>query len=168
MRGWAPIHSKSLPESAIVRIVLQRVSSASVRVEGSEVASIGPGLCLLAGVARGDGAAEVEAAAAKIAGLRVFPDNDGKMNRSLADVAGEVLLVSQFTLVGEVRRGRRPSFSAAAAPEAARGVLESLAEALRERGVSVAEGEFGAQMEVELVNDGPVTLALEIEEGYVR
>lgn len=168
MRGWARIHSKSLPESALMRIVLQRVSSASVRVEGGEVASIGPGLCLLAGVARGDGDPEVEAAAAKIAGLRVFPDSGGKMNLSLADVGGAVLLVSQFTLVGEVSKGRRPSFSAAAAPEEARGVLESLAGALRERGLSVAQGVFGAQMEVESVNDGPVTLILEIEGGAVR
>jgi D-tyrosyl-tRNA(Tyr) deacylase len=151
-----------------MRIVLQRVSSASVRVDGSEVASIGPGVCLLAGIARGDGTPEVEAAAEKIAGLRVFPDSYGKMNLSLADVAGAVLLVSQFTLVGVVRKGRRPSFSGAAAPEVARGVLESLAEALRDRGVSVAQGVFGARMEVELVNDGPVTLVLEIEEGAVR
>lgn len=168
MRGWARIHSKSLPESAIVRIVLQRVSSASVRVEGNEVASIGPGLCLLAGVARGDGDPEVEAAAEKIAGLRVFPDADGRMNVSLHDIGGAVLLVSQFTLVGEVRKGKRPSFSAAAAPEAARDLLESLAEALGERGLSVAQGVFGAQMELELVNEGPVTLVLEIEGGVVR
>lgn len=164
----APAHSKSVPQSASVRIVLQRVSSATVRVDGLTVASIGRGFCLLVGVAATDGEADVEAAAEKIAGLRVFADDAGKMNRPLEEVGGEVLAVSQFTLLGDLRRGRRPSFTSAAPPDRAQPLIESLAGALRKRGIIVAEGVFGASMEVELVNDGPVTLVLEIEDGKMR
>lgn len=132
------------------------------------MASIGPGLCLLVGVAGDDGEAEVEAVAAKLAGLRVFPDQEGRMNLGISEVGGEILLVSQFTLLGEVRKGRRPSFAAAAPPEKAEPLIAALARALRERGVPVSEGAFGARMEVELVNDGPVTLVLEAGEGAIR
>jgi D-tyrosyl-tRNA(Tyr) deacylase len=151
-----------------VRIVVQRVSSASVRVEGSTVASIGPGLCVLVGVAGDDGQSEVDAVAAKLAGLRVFSDREGRMNLDVSEAGGEVLLVSQFTLMGEARKGRRPSFTAAAPPEHAKPLMRSLAEALRGKGLTVSEGVFGARMEVELVNDGPVTLVLEAEGGSIR
>ncbi|MGH8946702.1 MAG: D-aminoacyl-tRNA deacylase [Acidimicrobiia bacterium] len=151
-----------------MRIVLQRVSSATVRVEGSAVGSIGRGLCLLIGVADADGEAEIEAAAEKIAGLRVFADGEGRMNLPLREVGGEVLAVSQFTLLADVRKGRRPSFTSAASPDRAQPLIESLVEELRGRGITVAEGVFGASMEVELVNEGPVTLVLDIEEGTVR
>lgn len=157
-----------VPQSSFVRIVLQRVSSASVRVGGSAVASIGPGFCLLVGVADHDGEAEVDAAVEKISGLRVFADPEGKMNLSLGDVGGEVMVVSQFTLLAEVGRGRRPSFTAAAPPAKAEPLIERMADGLRGRGITVAEGVFGARMEVELVNDGPVTLVLEVVEGAVR
>jgi D-tyrosyl-tRNA(Tyr) deacylase len=152
----------------MVRIVLQRVSSATVRVDGSAVGSIGRGLCLLIGVADADGEAEIEAAAEKIAGLRVFADEEGRMNLPLREVDGEVLAVSQFTLLADVRKGRRPSFTSAASPERARPLIEALVEGLRGRGINVAEGVFGASMEVELVNEGPVTLVLDIEDGTVR
>jgi D-tyrosyl-tRNA(Tyr) deacylase len=151
-----------------VRIVVQRVSSASVRVEGSRVASIGSGLLLLVGIAADDDAADVAVVAAKVAGLRVFPDREGRMNLSVEEIGGEILLVSQFTLLGDVARGRRPSFSGAAPPERAEALVGVLADALRDRGLPVSEGVFGARMEVELVNDGPVTLVLEVEEGKVR
>ena len=152
----------------MVRIVLQRVSSATVRVDGSAVGSIGRGLCLLIGVAGTDGEAEIEAAAEKIAGLRVFADEEGRMNLPLREVDGEVLAVSQFTLLADVRKGRRPSFTSAASPERAQPLIEALVEGLRGRGINVAEGVFGASMEVELVNEGPVTLVLDIEDGTVR
>jgi D-tyrosyl-tRNA(Tyr) deacylase len=158
----------SVPESPTVRIVLQRVSSATVRVDGVGVGSIGRGVCLLVGVADSDGEAEVVAAAEKIEGLRVFSDEEGKMNLSLTEVGGEVLVVSQFTLLADLRKGRRPSFSSAATPDLARPLIESLADRLRGRGITVAEGVFGAGMQVELVNEGPVTLVLEIEQGKVR
>lgn len=151
-----------------VRIVVQRVSSASVRVEGSTVASIGPGFLLLVGIAGTDIEADVAVAASKMAGLRVFSDQEGRMNLSLQEVGGEVLLVSQFTLLGEVAKGRRPSFTAAAPPETAEPLIAAIAACLRDLGVQVSEGVFGARMEVELVNEGPVTLVLEIEGGKIR
>jgi D-tyrosyl-tRNA(Tyr) deacylase len=157
-----------LPESATVRIVCQRVSSASVRVEDRQVAAIGPGFCLLVGIARDDGELEVDAAVDKISGLRVFSDVEGKMNRSLREVGGEVLVVSQFTLLAAVGKGRRPSFTAAAPPDEAEPLVRRLAQGLRERGLTVAEGVFGARMEVALINEGPVTLILEVEGGAVR
>ena len=150
-----------------MRIVIQRVSRASVRVKDSVVGKIGPGLCLLVGVEQGDGAAEVDAAVEKISGLRVFGDQEGKMNLSLADVGGQVLVVSQFTLLGDMRKGRRPSFTKAAPPEIASPLIDRMVARLRELGTVTAEGVFGAMMEVELVNDGPVTLILDIHNGMV-
>jgi D-tyrosyl-tRNA(Tyr) deacylase len=141
-------------------LVIQRVSRASVRVGGATVGAIGKGLLVLAAAERGDSPAELEWCARKIAGVRVFPDENGKMNLSVAEAGGEVLLVSQFTLAGHLKKGTRPSFSSAAPPEEARRMLDRLAGLVRERGLRVETGVFGAMMEVELVNDGPVTLVL--------
>jgi D-tyrosyl-tRNA(Tyr) deacylase len=144
-----------------VRLVIQRVSSASVTVGGEVVGSIGRGLLVLAGVERGDGLDQVRAAAAKLAGLRVFEDEAGRMNLAIADIAaagGAFLVVSQFTLAGSVERGRRPSFDRAAPPDEAAPLIEVLVEDLRSRGFRVETGRFRAHMEVALVNDGPVTL----------
>jgi len=140
-----------------MRIVAQRVTRAEVRVGAETVSRIGPGLVLLVGVESGDGPAQVERAAHRFATLRVFDDGDGHMNRGLDEVGGEILLVSQFTLAGSIRRGRRPDFAGAARPEDAEPLVEALTTALRGRGVSVATGRFRAMMEIELVNDGPVT-----------
>ncbi len=144
-----------------MRVVLQRVSRARVSVDADVVAEIGRGFLLLAGVGRGDGIAEVGRLAEKIAGVRLFTDEHGKMNLALADVGGEVLVVSQFTLYGDLRKGRRPSWSDAAGPDEADALLESLAAALEARGLRVEQGVFGAHMQVELLNDGPVTLVLD-------
>ncbi|GBD32383.1 D-aminoacyl-tRNA deacylase [bacterium HR33] len=144
-----------------MRAVVQRVSRASVSIDGREVGAIGKGLLVLLGVARGDDRNKVAWMADKIAGLRIFSDEEGKMNRDLASVGGEVLVVSQFTLYGDVSRGRRPSFVEAAPPEEAIPLYEEFIAALRQRGLRVATGEFGAMMQVELVNDGPVTLVIE-------
>lgn len=147
-----------------MRVVLQRVSRGEVRIDGEAVGRIGKGHVLLVGFAGDDGAEQVEWMADKVVGLRVFADDEGKMNLSLEDVGGELLVVSQFTLYGDTRKGRRPSFVHAAAPEVAIPLYESFVDALRSRGVSRVEtGEFGAMMEVDLVNDGPVTLLLERE-----
>ena len=147
---------------------MQRVSRASVSVDDQIVRAIGPGLLLLVGIEPADGPADVEAVTDKLAGLRVFSDGDGKMNLSLGEVSGEILVVSQFTLLGSVAKGRRPSFTGAAAPEHAEPLVEALAAALTERGVPTGIGVFGASMQVELVNDGPVTLVLEVSSGRVR
>ncbi len=147
--------------------VVQRVSNASVAVEGETVARIGAGLVALLGVARHDTGEDARALGGKIAGLRVFADDQGLMNRSVADIDGAVLLVSQFTLLGEVRRGRRPSFVAAAAPEFAAPLIEAVAASIAETGVPVSTGVFGAHMSVALVNDGPVTLIVRTESGRV-
>jgi D-tyrosyl-tRNA(Tyr) deacylase len=144
-----------------MRVVLQRVSRAAVRVDGRVVGEIGRGLLLLAGFTAGDTDATVEWMAEKIAGLRMFPDDDGKMNRSLDDIGGAVLVVSQFTLYGDARKGRRPSFVDAAPPAVAEPLYGHFADALAARGIPVARGVFGAVMAVELVNDGPVTLLVE-------
>jgi D-aminoacyl-tRNA deacylase len=141
-----------------VRILLQRVSRASVTVRGEVVAEIGPGLLLLVGVGRDDGFGEYDRLAEKVFHLRVFEDEQGKMNRSLADVGGEILVVPQFTLYGDVRKGRRPSWDGAAAPEVASERVEAFAKALEGRGARVQRGAFREHMQVELVNDGPVTL----------
>lgn len=141
-----------------MRVVLQRVSSASVRVEGETVGEIGRGFLVLVGIERGDGPGEVRAAADKLAGLRVFEDEAGKMNLDLAAVGGAFLVVSQFTLAGSVDRGRRPSFDRAAPPAEAEPLVDALVSDLRARGFRVETGRFRAPMEVALVNDGPVTL----------
>ena len=144
-----------------MRAVVQRVSRAAVRVDRQVVGEIGHGLVVLLGVASGDAEEDARWAADKVAQLRIFEDRAGKMNRSVEDMGGGVLLVSQFTLLGDARKGNRPSFVAAAAPDAARALYEGVATRLRERGLPVATGVFRATMEVELVNDGPVTLLLD-------
>jgi len=144
-----------------MRIVLQRVSKASVTIEGRVAGAIGPGFCLLVGFTHGDAPAQVDWMAEKVCGLRLFSDADGKMNLGLAEVGGAILVVSQFTLYGDAAKGRRPSFIEAARPEVAMPLYEAFVAALRARGVEVETGEFGAMMQVELVNDGPVTLILE-------
>jgi D-tyrosyl-tRNA(Tyr) deacylase len=151
-----------------VRIVVQRVSRAEVRVEGRVVGAIGAGLVLLVAVERGDGKEQVRQAAHRLATLRVFDDGEGRMNRGLDEVSGSVLLISQFTLAGSIRRGRRPDFAGAAPPEEAEPVIEALAAALREAGVEVATGEFRTHMDVELVNDGPVTFVWESGKSKVE
>ena len=144
-----------------MRVVLQRVSRASVTIGGRVAGAIGPGFCLLVGFTHGDTPAQVDWMAEKIGGLRLFSDADGKMNLGLAEVGGAILIVSQFTLYGDAAKGRRPSFIDAARPETAIPLYEAFGAALRSRGFDVATGEFGAMMQVELVNDGPVTLILE-------
>lgn len=143
-----------------MKAVLQRVTGASVRVDGRAVAAISRGLLVLAGAADGDSDDDADWLAQKIVNLRIF-DRDGKFQRSLIDCGGAVLLVSQFTLLGSTRKGRRPSFTGAAAPEPARRLLERLAAKIAEFGPEVATGQFGANMEVELINDGPVTILLD-------
>ena len=144
-----------------MRALIQRVSHASVTVDGRVVGQIGRGFVILLGVTHTDGRAEATWLAAKIAGLRVFDDEAGKMNRALADVGGELLVVSQFTLYGDARKGRRPSFTGAAAPERAEPLVDTFVEILREAGFTVATGVFGAHMDVEIHNDGPVTMMIE-------
>ena len=144
-----------------MRVVLQRVSRASVTIAGRVAGAIGPGFCLLVGFTHGDTPAQVDWMAEKIGGLRLFSDADGKMNLGLAEVGGALLVVSQFTLYGDAAKGRRPSFIDAARPETAIPLYDAFVAALRSRGFDVATGEFGAMMQVELVNDGPVTLILE-------
>jgi D-tyrosyl-tRNA(Tyr) deacylase len=144
-----------------LRILLQRVSRASVTIRGELVSGIGPGLLLLVGVGTDDAFGEYDRLAEKVVNLRVFEDEQGKMNRSLADVGGEILVVPQFTLYGDIRKGRRPSWDGAAPPEIAQDRVEAFAKALESRGATVRRGAFREHMEVELVNDGPVTFALE-------
>ena len=145
-----------------MKIVLQRVKNASVTVSGEEISGIGPGLLLLVGIARGDGEPEADWLAEKVAGLRVFADDEGKMNLDVREARGEILAVSQFTLLADTRKGKRPSFVEAAPPEEAEMLFDYFCEKLREAGVaSVETGSFGAMMDVTLVNDGPVTIVLE-------
>jgi D-tyrosyl-tRNA(Tyr) deacylase len=146
-----------------MRALLQRVSYASVSVDDVIVGQIDRGFVVLLGVTQSDGQAEVEWLANKVAGLRLFEDMDGKMNASLAEVDGALLVVSQFTLYGDARKGRRPSFTAAARPDQAEPLVEAFIARLRARGFTVATGVFGATMQVEIHNDGPVTLMLERE-----
>lgn len=144
-----------------MRAVLQRVSSARVEVAGSVVGSIDAGLLVLLGVARGDTEQQAEWLARKLVGLRVFNDDEGRFNRSLLDVGGAMLVVSQFTLLGDSSRGTRPSFSQAAAPERAEALYDGFCRVVAEQGVTVARGRFGASMKVSLVNEGPVTIVVE-------
>jgi D-aminoacyl-tRNA deacylase len=144
-----------------MRALVQRVGEAQVSVDGQAVGAIRAGLLVLLGVTHEDTAERAAWLAGKVAGLRIFEDADGKMNRSVVDVGGSVLAVSQFTLYGDCRKGRRPSFDAAARPEQAKALYEVFVSALRRRGVPVSTGVFQAHMQVALVNDGPVTLMLE-------
>jgi D-aminoacyl-tRNA deacylase len=144
-----------------MRAVLQRVSRAQVAVAGEVIGAIGSGLLVLLGVAPTDTATQAEGLADKVVGLRIFADDAGKMNRSVAEVGGGVLVVSQFTLFGDCRKGRRPSFLGAAGPDLAVPLYEAFVQAVRALGVPVQTGRFGADMQVELVNDGPVTLVLD-------
>jgi D-tyrosyl-tRNA(Tyr) deacylase len=144
-----------------MRVVLQRVSKASVSIDGRTAGAIGRGFCLLVALTHSDTGTTVDWMAEKVAGLRLFSDAEGKMNLGLEDVGGGVLVVSQFTLYGDTAKGRRPSFIDAARPETAIPLYERFVDALRQRGLEVATGEFGADMLVEIHNDGPVTLILE-------
>ena len=149
-----------------MRIVAQRVSRAKVMVEGRVTGEIGPGLMILLGVGKEDTSQVAAAMAEKTANLRIFEDEQGKMNRSLLDVRGSALVVSQFTLYGDARGQRRPSYIAAAAPELAKGLYEEFSEALRKLGILVGNGVFQAMMSVELVNEGPVTILIDSEKAF--
>jgi len=148
-----------------VKLVVQRVSEAEVRVDGESVGRIGRGFLVLVGAEKGDDDDAAEEAARKVAGMRVFNDENGKMNLDLAAVGGSVLVVSQFTLGADLSRGRRPGFERALAGEEARPLYETFVRALADRGVPVATGQFGAMMQVSLVNDGPATFILEVGSG---
>ena len=149
-----------------MRAVVQRVTRASVTIDDAVVSAIGRGMVVLAGVGVDDSAADARSLASKCATLRIFRDNAGVMNRSIGEVNGEVLAVSQFTLHGDVRRGRRPSYIAAAPPERAEPIYDAFVEALRAQGLPVVEGRFQAMMLVELVNDGPVTILLDTKKVF--
>jgi D-tyrosyl-tRNA(Tyr) deacylase len=144
-----------------VRVVLQRVRRASVTVDGELVASVDRGYLLLVGIGAHDADDEVERMAEKVANLRLFADQVGKTNLAISEVGGEILMVSQFTLYADVRKGRRPSWSDAARPDVASGRVEAFARSLEERGLAVSRGVFGGQMDVELLNEGPFTLVLD-------
>lgn len=148
-----------------MKAVIQRVTRASVEVEGRSVGAIGAGLLVLLGVAKGDAEADCRFIAEKLRGLRIFADDAGKMNRSLEDVRGAILLVSQFTLLGNTRSGRRPGFEDAAPPEDAQRLYERVSATLKAQGIPVQTGVFAAHMKVELVNDGPVTFILDSRSG---
>ncbi len=149
-----------------MRAVVQRVRRASVSVGGRVVGAIGPGLLVLLGVGQADGERAAAWIADKIANLRIFADADGQMNRSVAETAGSLLVVSQFTLFGDCRRGRRPSYVSAAEPEQARTLYLAVVNRMRQAGHTVETGEFGAMMDVELVNDGPVTLLIDSDRTF--
>lgn len=148
-----------------MRLVVQRVTRASVTADGHLLGAIGTGAVVLVGIATGDDAATVDRLADRVAELRYFEDEEGRTNRSIADVHGALLVVSQFTLLADARRGRRPSFSAAADPALARPLVERFVERLRAHGLHVETGSFAAQMSVELVNDGPFTLVMDVAPG---
>ena len=150
-----------------MRLVLQRVLDAAVAIDGAERARIGRGFLALLGVREGDTEADMLALADKCAGLRVFEDPQGKMNLGLADIGGSVLAVSNFTLCADCSHGRRPSFSAAARPETAEPLYDAFCQALRDRGVPVETGVFGADMKISLTNDGPVTLVIDARDGKI-
>lgn len=149
-----------------MRAVIQRTTGSQVLVNHQEVASIGKGLMVLLGIKKGDSTKDADYIINKIINLRIFPDNNGKMNLSLLDISGEVLLVSQFTLYGDARKGRRPGFSDAELPEAALPLFEYSAKLLRQAGIKVQTGEFGANMMVKINNDGPVTILLDSEKLF--
>ncbi len=144
-----------------MRAIVQRVLSASVRVEGESISSIGPGLLVLAAVGKGDTESDISMMANKLCDLRIFEDSDGKMNLNVSQIGGAILLVSQFTLYGDVRKGNRPSFDGAELPAEAQRLFEQLVSKVRERELPVSTGKFRAHMEVSLINDGPVTILLD-------
>ncbi|MCZ6462173.1 MAG: D-aminoacyl-tRNA deacylase [Actinobacteria bacterium] len=150
-----------------MRAVIQRVSEADVSVEGEMIAAIGAGLVVLVGVATEDTEQDAMTLATKLVGLRIFPDDDRKMNRSIVDVGGSMLLISQFTLLADLRKGRRPAFNGAAPPEIAEPLLATFAAAIEAEGVEVEQGRFGAMMDVSLTNDGPVTIVIDVVDGKV-
>jgi D-tyrosyl-tRNA(Tyr) deacylase len=147
-----------------LRVVIQRVSRAKVSIGEKTAGETGHGLCLLIGIAPSDRERDAEWAASKIANMRIFEDDGGRMNRSILDIRGEILAISQFTLYADCRKGRRPSFADAAPPEAANALYQSLVCRLREMGVTVQTGIFGAEMKVDIVNEGPVTIILDTED----
>lgn len=149
-----------------MRAVIQRTTRASVTIDGKTTGSIGPGLVVLLGIHPEDGAKEIRWMADKIINLRIFEDDEGKMNRSLADTGGEMLIVSQFTLYGDCRKGRRPGYSSAAPPDIAEPLYHTFVEEITSRGIPAATGTFQAAMEVTLVNDGPVTLLLDSQKTF--
>ncbi|MBE3584769.1 MAG: D-tyrosyl-tRNA(Tyr) deacylase [Thermoanaerobacter sp.] len=149
-----------------MRAVVQRVTRGAVTVNGERVAAIGPGLVVLLGVGRDDGVDDARYLARKVARLRIFEDSQGKMNRSVLEAGGEMLVVSQFTLYGDCRQGRRPGFDRAARPEQARELYEFFVSLLRNEGLTVFTGVFGASMQVEIINDGPVTLLLDSKKEF--
>ncbi|MDH4227345.1 MAG: D-aminoacyl-tRNA deacylase [Deltaproteobacteria bacterium] len=149
-----------------MRAVIQRVSSASISVEGNIISSIGKGLLVLAGVEKGDTLEDIKYIATKLAALRIFYDNSGKMNLDVKEAGGKVIIVSQFTLLADARKGRRPSFDNAEGPDAAKRLYEELLSETRSLGIDTKEGAFGAHMEVALVNDGPVTILLDSKKAF--
>jgi D-tyrosyl-tRNA(Tyr) deacylase len=151
----------------MMRAVVQRVGHADVVVDGHQIASIGPGMLVLVGAVDADTPRDVSALASKLLSMRIFSDTEGKMNLSVADTGGSVLVVSQFTLLADITKGRRPSFTAAAHPEHARSLIDQLVSLLGEQGVQVVSGEFGASMDVSLTNSGPVTFVVDVADGRV-
>jgi D-tyrosyl-tRNA(Tyr) deacylase len=150
-----------------MRAVVQRVSRARVTVDAEETGAIGTGLLVLVGAAHGDGSEDAVALANKVLGLRIFADDEGRMNRDVVEAAGGILVVSQFTLLADARKGRRPSFVGAAGPEVAEPLVAAIVAHIAAAGIPVATGRFGARMMVELVNDGPVTIVLDVCDGRV-
>lgn len=149
-----------------MRSVIQRVNRASVTIDNKEVGSIGNGIVTFLGIGANDTAADLKWLVEKLVNLRIFEDQQGKMNRSLKDIVGEMLIISQFTLYGDCRKGRRPGFSSAASPEIAEDLYLQFIEAVKQQGIRVANGTFQADMKIELVNDGPVTLLLDSEKTF--
>jgi len=147
---------------------VQRVDRAAVAVDSETVGQIGNGLLVLLGVGHRDSDADAEALVGKLLGLRIFPDGEGKMNRSVVDIDGSVLVVSQFTLLADIRKGRRPSFTEAAAPETAAAMVDQVVKLIEDQDIEVATGRFGAMMEVELLNSGPVTIVMDVADGRVQ
>lgn len=165
LRGTSVRRHRELSKGEFVKAVVQRVSEGLVTVAGATVGEIATGLVVLVGVARNDALKDADVIADKLAGLRVFADDSGQMNRSVQEVSGAVLVISQFTLYGDSGRGRRPSFAAAAPSEAAEPLVEAVAARIERLGIPVARGRFGSRMSVALVNEGPVTVILETRDG---